>query len=115
MIVIIIAAVILAVDIPFILIISKRNHPVHDERMRVLELVSEAAEDDIVNFRDWTWRYDMFREISYNRMLFSFRPVRSFYAGHPAMVKGAIEADCDNWSNAISDIGWNAHYHPGRP
>lgn len=62
-----------------------RNERVYRERLRVLDIVSERSQEDIRSGRQWGWRYEGFRGIRYGDMLFSFRPVESFYANSPIL------------------------------
>lgn len=64
-----------------------RNNDVYRERERVLDAISTWAEVDISQGREWRWRYDEFESVSYWSMLFSVRPVGSFFDG-AACTKG---------------------------
>jgi hypothetical protein len=55
-----------------------RNLRVHGKLMELLNLVSNAAKDDIDHERPWAWRYRALDRVSYNRMVFEFwKPVRT--------------------------------------
>ena len=65
-----------------------RNEAVHNEQMRVIQVVSNLARIDIKEGRDWKWRYEAFDEISYYAMLFQlWKPVKSFYDGHYCLAR----------------------------
>lgn len=60
--------------------IGVRNELVYRERTRILHRVSELAQKDISERRDWEWRYRAMDGVSYHRMMLEFwKPVRSFY------------------------------------
>ena len=61
-----------------------RNQRVYSERTRILNRVLELTRADMENGRlsgDLIfWRYDIFKSISYDRMMYTFwKPVRSFF------------------------------------
>lgn len=57
-----------------------RNSAVHDYRIGLLDLIDTATHMDITRDRPWRWRYDAFRSVSYNEMLYKFwRHIDSFY------------------------------------
>lgn len=61
-----------------------RNHRVSEERDRILKKVSQLADKDEID--NWEWRYDAFKEITYEEMLFYFwKPVKSFYKDHACL------------------------------
>lgn len=62
-----------------------RNHLVYRERMRVLDRIHELALVDVGHDEPFSWRYELFESVSYRRMVFSLRPVRSFFAESPAL------------------------------
>lgn len=63
-----------------------RNHMVLRERQRVLARISELCMKDIeANNFAWSWRYVEFNSISYEQMLWSFRPLKSFYRDNIAL------------------------------
>lgn len=64
----------------FCAICAVRNMMVHTERIEVLTRLGRLADEDIVNEREWRWRYDAFNKISYDEMVFKiWKPISSFY------------------------------------
>lgn len=63
-----------------------RNQLVFKERNYMLDIVSDYADADIQAGRSWEWRFEVFEDISYFQMLFSFRPVKSFFRGRPEIL-----------------------------
>lgn len=58
-----------------------RNSNVYHERMMMIEQVSHASTLDILMGREFHWRYEAFRAVSYNDMMWKFwKSPRSFYA-----------------------------------
>jgi hypothetical protein len=58
-----------------------RNNRVFSFRLALLEKISLAANIDIKNGLEWVWRYKMFDSVTYNTMVFSFKPLKpeNFY------------------------------------
>jgi len=50
-----------------------RNGKTHNFQLELLKKISESAEDDIRNNKDWKWRYKEFNKVSYNKILYSFK------------------------------------------
>lgn len=67
----------------FWLMLYSRNDAVFMERDRVIEIVDKLAHKDMAGHKDYTWRYDEFRKITYEEMFYKFwKPVKSFYKNH---------------------------------
>lgn len=68
--------------------IGYRNWRVRDARLALLDRISAAARADIDRYDfDWRWRYAELDSVSYERMLFSLRPLdrpEAFYPRDPA-------------------------------
>lgn len=63
-----------------------RNSQVYNARLRLLDKVSEAADRDIQQGKNWKWRYDVLRSVTYKQMMRKFwvkpenmYPDNSFY------------------------------------
>lgn len=57
-----------------------RNNRVFKYRITILDRVSVAAKSDLKKDRDYTWRYDAFIVVNYEKMVFKFwKPLDSFY------------------------------------
>lgn len=59
-----------------------RNDRVYRFRMELLNKVGAAADRDIQARRDWMWRYEAFRKVSYREMMYPvWKPLKaeSFY------------------------------------
>jgi len=57
-----------------------RNDWLFTYRMKLIDMVSTAAQTDIAHRVDWRWRYAAFEAVSSGRMLFQFwRRFDSFY------------------------------------
>ena len=54
-----------------------RNHQVNSFRLRILNEISDLSIEDIARGRDFLHRFDAFEQISYERMLFSFKPLQA--------------------------------------
>jgi hypothetical protein len=61
---------------------------VHAESLRVLDLIHDAASQDIgEGIYAFEWRYEEFDKVSFSRMLYaSWKPVDSWFKGHPATI-----------------------------
>lgn len=61
-------------------IILKHNERIYAYRRQVLSDVHDACMDDIVNMREWYWRYKVFDTVAYNKMVWQFwKPIDSYY------------------------------------
>lgn len=70
---------------PLILAFQVRNYLVGRERRRVINEIARLGQEDIDEGYLPFWRWHQFYAVPYEKMLFSFRRVRSFYADHPAL------------------------------
>lgn len=62
-----------------------RNERVYRYRLGLLDRISEQCDKDIYERRvDFRWRFDELREVTYNQMLLSLKPLDSFYKRDPA-------------------------------
>jgi hypothetical protein len=68
-----------------------RNNLVYKERIRVIKVIYDSV--------GWEWRQLVLQQISYNDMLISLRPVRSFFKDHPCII-----ADTEAEARMM---GWN--------
>lgn len=49
-----------------------RNDKVYSFRMNILKQLSQAAEDDVRNQRDYEWRFHTYNSVGYNEMVAKF-------------------------------------------
>jgi hypothetical protein len=64
----------------FSIFMLDRNHRVAKYRQSILDLVGEATKEDIIQNRDWQWRYDMYESVKYQDMIkFFWKNLGSFY------------------------------------
>ena len=59
-----------------------RNERVYKFRMLLLNAVSNAATRDLNEGRDWEWRFEEYRKVSYAKHVYSFKSLRAsnFYS-----------------------------------
>lgn len=55
----------------FLIYFLYRNHKVYKLRMFIISEVSKLAKEDIINNKDFEWRYDEFERVSYNDMMYN--------------------------------------------
>ncbi|HLN19156.1 MAG TPA: hypothetical protein VK255_03230 [Patescibacteria group bacterium] len=53
-----------------------RNFMVHNFLMDVLEVVKEKSEEDIRSGKDYEWRYEELKKVSYDDVLYSFKRLK---------------------------------------
>lgn len=70
---------------PLIILFVIRNLFVGRERQRVINEIARLCHEDLDKGIIPFWRWKHFYDISYEKMLFSFRRMRSFYADSPAL------------------------------
>lgn len=72
-----------------------RLYMVSDYRNRVLEMVSHESDRRIAEQRYDEWRplYESLRGVSFNRMVFGFKPLRSYYVGTLLEAEGLVPRD----------------------
>lgn len=64
----------------------RRNRKGKEEKLKIVEKISDLAKDDIINGKDWKWRYDTFDKITHDTMVYKFWiPVESFYKDHACL------------------------------
>lgn len=68
-----------------------RNNRVYREQQRVIAEIGRLGLEDIQARRPFWWRWEAFWQVSYEKMLFSFRPVKSFFADSPMLQPGKTE------------------------
>ena len=49
-----------------------RNQEVSNYRKGLLDAISKASAEDIRKNRGWRWRWDVYRSVAYDRMVFKF-------------------------------------------
>jgi len=72
-----------------------RNGRVYTFRMLLLKKVSDAADVDIKNGREWEWRYDVMDTVSYDTMLLNFwKPltIENFYSDTMFATPGSVRS-----------------------
>ncbi len=73
----IISTIMISVSLSLMLL---RNNFVSEYRNSLLDQIYQATQEDIRQKRDWKWRFIVYREISYSKMLTKFwKPLDSFY------------------------------------
>ena len=72
---------IIAICLPNALILLWRNNPTYRFRMDLINKVSAITQIDIVNDKQWKWRYEAFDSVSYWKIVYSFKKfkVENFY------------------------------------
>lgn len=57
-----------------------QNNRVYRARRKVIDEISILSRADIDAGKDWTWRHDLYQEISYEKQLLMFwKPIRSHW------------------------------------
>lgn len=60
--------------------LGRRHNRVMEYRAHLLAIIGEASDRDIWAGRDWRWRLDIFKSVTYASMLYKFwKPLPSFY------------------------------------
>lgn len=72
----------------FIAVMLIRNYLVGKERKRVIDEIGRLGQLDIDEHRFPWWRWQLFMQVSHEKMLFSVRPVRAFFKDSPALQPG---------------------------
>jgi len=76
----IILCFILLIALGISMIFLKRNNTVIEYRQYILNQLLHCATQDILAGRDWQWRYDAIRMVTYDEMLYKFwRKLDTFY------------------------------------
>lgn len=71
---------ILVIGLFFSFYLLYRNHEVYKERQHILNKIKNFSKIDILESRNWEWRYKEYEKISYEEMLYKFWiPVKDFY------------------------------------
>lgn len=77
---------------PLIFALMLRNWLVGRERQRVINEVARLGHEDLDKGIIPFWRWNEFYSVSHEKMLFSVRRVRSFYASHPCVGPPPVDA-----------------------
>lgn len=71
------------------LVMLKRNDNVFKYRNHISELMFDAGEDDIENNREWKWRLEIYKTVTYRDMMRKFwKPLDTFYPDKSFIEKG---------------------------
>ena len=54
-----------------------RDEQVFQLRTRLLGKIQSCSQKDISLGRDWNWRYDVYGSVSYDKMLYSFKKLKT--------------------------------------
>lgn len=73
------------VTFPVLIYLIIRNILVGKERQRVIDTIALLGLEDINADRPWMWRWNGYHAVSYEKMLFSVRRVKSFFKNSPIM------------------------------
>lgn len=65
-----------------------RNRLIGKERKRVIDEIGRLGQLDLDEYRMPWWRWQLYMQVPYEKMLFSFKPVSSFYKDSPALQPG---------------------------
>lgn len=61
-------------------ILARRNNRVFDYRMWVADNIARRTRQEFLTDKDWHWRYEELRKVSYEEMVYKFwRPLPSFF------------------------------------
>ena len=77
----IIIAIVFIILIYFVLYFVYRNNLVFNERQRVLKEISELC----YKYDDCKIRIKLYKSVFYNKMVYSFKPVESFYKNYKCL------------------------------
>ena len=67
-----------------------RNNLVYKERIRIIKVIYDSV--------GWEWRQSVLQQISFYEMVFSLRPVKSFFKDHPCIIANTeAEARMMGW------------------
>lgn len=58
-----------------------RSELAYKEFLYNLDLIDEYSTADIEAGRPWDWRFEVFEDITFYTMVFSFKPIKSFFRG----------------------------------
>lgn len=78
-------AVIMILSVLSIFYFNYRNDLVFKERWKILNKIAELCIED--DYYDCSIRCYLYNNITYNEMVFSFKPVESFYKNHECLQK----------------------------
>lgn len=71
------------------LLMLSRGRAVFNYRVKILERISAESKIDIEANRDYQWRYDVFKSVSFGSMVYKFwKPLDSFYADKSFIKQG---------------------------
>ena len=71
-----------------------RNNNVLEYRSSLLEKVGKLARQDIVEGKEWMWRYDVFDSVDYSKMVHQFwKRLDAFYPDKSFLNENVISSD----------------------